>query len=290
MKITRNELVRFSAPTRLLIEWDNKQLEGATIMELLGNSEVTLELVMFVHKYFAFTEEEENEYKKAIRVDNNCGLVINSALVEGSEAIFSSVSVKDSQFVGNSNGVTSSVRVFDSRGVEGSEEVFRSADIKTSNNVFNSIGVENSYGVVGSNDISWSKRIVDTSRAQDSMLVGNSEDVTNCYCSLNLKGCRSCIFCFGLKDKEYHIFNQEVDAREFERCQEILSTYLEDLELADTKMIECYYKDATWNYNANGAIKKLFQDLPPQFVEEVKKFPKFAPTLLSLISFNTLNI
>lgn len=42
---------------------------------------------------------------------------------------------------------------------------------------------------------------------------------TDCYFSSELLGCRNCIACFGLRQKEYHVFNEYVGKERFEKIK-----------------------------------------------------------------------
>lgn len=102
----------------------------------------------------------------------------------------------------------------------------------TSKNCYLCVGTTNSEGVLYSNFVRDVKNIVDSTFTYESELIYYGMDVTRCYHSFFIKNCvqcqdcfgveecescHHCIGCYGLKNKEYHIFNKPVSPEEFQK-------------------------------------------------------------------------
>ena len=113
------------------------------------------------------------------------------------------------------------------------ENVRDSVDIYKSENIDDCARVAFSENVSGSTEIIYSKEVFDSYQINkcegiiSSLYIFNSKDISFSYAAFNsarcssiafsqeLENCHHCIFCFGLKDAEYMLFNKPIDKWRF---------------------------------------------------------------------------
>lgn len=66
---------------------------------------------------------------------------------------------------------------------------------------------------------------VDSKNCYNCAYVTNSENCTDSYFINNCIGCRNCIYCSNLRNKQYHFQNKKIPKEEFEKLKEPLENY-----------------------------------------------------------------
>ena len=155
--------------------------------------------------------------------------------------------------------------------------------VEDSQNIFNSDGVSNSFGVYSCKDIS------------NSIGVFDSEDGTELYFSTNLTNCSYCLFCSNLKDKEFYIFNQPIEPKNWFVIKELLLNEWSKEDRNIYKIISFETDKNEWcgfnisNYNANYsyvAQRYFFQGLSSKFLKYIRSMPYYNECLLYQITMN----
>lgn len=236
--------------------------------------------------------------------------------VEKFEEVFE---ITDSHIILSSFCIDSSSRVRDSENVSNSKYIAFSKDIKNSERVYASSNVENSHYISVSFNVLGSTEVKDSSKIQYSQNVFNSSEVLDCYAvysckeiegslgifnvstgkeiyfSTDLENCSYCLFCSGLKDKKFYLFNQEIGSKDWFIIKELLLNKWSDEDKNLYKVISFEDDDKKWygfktfNYSATlsyVAQRDFFQSLSSKFLEYIRSMPYYNDWLLYQITMN----
>lgn len=236
--------------------------------------------------------------------------------VEKFEEVFE---ITDSHIILSSFCIDSSSRVRDSENVSNSKYIAFSKDIKNSERVYASSNVENSHYISVSFNVLGSTEVKDSSKIQYSQNVFNSDEISNCYAvysckevedslgifnvstgkeiyfSTDLENCSYCLFCSGLKDKKFCLFNQEIGSKDWFIIKELLLNKWSDEDKNLYKVISFEDDDKKWygfktfNYSATlsyVAQRDFFQSLSSKFLEYIRSMPYYNDWLLYQITMN----
>ena len=227
--------------------------------------------------------------------------------------------ITDSHIILSSFYINSSSRVRDSENVSNSKYIAFSKDIKNSERVYSSADVENSQYVNVSFSVLDSAEVKDSSKIQYSQNVFNSGEVLDCYgvysCkevegslgifnvstgkeiyfSTDLEDCSYCLFCSGLKNKKFYLFNQEIDSKDWFVIKELLLTEWSKEDKNFYKIISFEDDDKEWygfkisNYSTSlsyVAQRDFFQGLSLKFLKYIRSMPYYNEWLLYQITMN----
>lgn len=236
--------------------------------------------------------------------------------VEKFEEVFE---ITDSHIILSSFCIDSSSRVQDSENVSNSKYIAFSKDIKNSERVYASSNVENSQYISASFNVLDSVEVKDSSKIQHSQNVFNSGEVLDCYgvysCkevegslgifnvstgkeiyfSTDLENCSYCLFCSGLKNKKFYLFNQEIDSKDWFVIKELLLTEWSKEDKNFYKVVSFEDDDKKWygfktfNYSASlsyVAQRDFFQGLSSKFLKYIRSMPYYNEWLLYQITMN----
>ena len=236
--------------------------------------------------------------------------------VEKFEEVFE---ITDSHIILSSFCIDSSSRVRDSKNVSNSKYIAFSKDIKNSERVYASSNVENSQYISVSFNVLGSTEVKDSSKIQYSQNVFNSDEISNCYAvysckevedslgifnvstgkeiyfSTNLENCSYCLFCSGLKDKKFYLFNQEIGSKDWFIVKELLLNKWSEEDKNLYKVISFEDDDKKWygfktfNYSATlsyVAQRDFFQSLSSKFLKYIRSMPYYNDWLLYQITMN----
>lgn len=235
--------------------------------------------------------------------------------VEKFEEVFEIV---NSSIILSSCYIDSSSRVRDSENVSKSKYVAFSKDIKNSKRVYSSINVENSQYINASPNVLGSAEVDDSSKIQYSQNVFNSDEISNCYgvyfCrkvenslgvfnvstgkeiyfSTDLEDCSYCLFCSGLKNKKFCLFNQEIGSKDWFVIKELLLNEWSEEDKSLYKVVSfendnnewCGFRylsetNASFSYVAQ---RNFFQGLSSKFLKYIRSMPYYNEWLLYQIT------
>ena len=237
--------------------------------------------------------------------------------VEKFEEVFE---ITDSHIILSSFCIDSSSRVRDSENVSNSKYVAFGKDIKNSKRVYASSNVENGQYISVSFNVLDSAEVKDSSKIRHSQNVFNSSEVLDCYgvysCkevgdglgifnvstgkeiyfSTDLEDCSYCLFCSGLKNKKFCLFNQEIDSRDWFVIKELLLNEWSEEDESLYKVVSfeddnnewCGFRylsktDTNFSYVAQ---RNFFQGLSSKFLKYIRSMPYYNEWLLYQITLN----
>lgn len=200
--------------------------------------------------------------------------------------------IKDSEYVGHSSFVTNSRFIFSSGKITNSENVLSSNNVKNSNQIFNSTFVFDSDRVSNSHNVNNSCNICMSNYVVNSRSILNADSATNsAYCttfhSQGIKKIKNCyfvsdcnnmvnsLFCHGIADKEFYLFNQQIEEADYNiivnQMREILGDW--DMKLTTQEwpkeMIPLHFP------KENLDISSHYADIPAEFWDWIETLPGF---------------
>lgn len=215
-----------------------------------------------------------------------CSNYYNCQNIQDSNYVVNSNGVDFSSFVHNSTDISHSSDVYKSDDVTNSNQVFESQFIYSSDRIFGVTNADNCVNVLISKGIYNSVNIYACSNIMGSRELRHCEDVSFSYFCADSKNLKDCMFCVGLEDKEYHIFNQPVTKEKFDI---ILKQYL---HLMDN--VELDYLREQWPRdmlipelpNPFAYHNKHYLQLNDKFWRWARSVPGYNPDLLYQITLN----
>ena len=215
MFITAEILKKYNACDQGLRYVSRFYPKGAEIIELIRDRHINKDFLHWGREHLTLTEEEQEAYREVCKIINTEGYwysidvcnsknIVRSKSVKNSVSIFDSSDIESSMDLINSDNVKDSIQVFHSFMIDKSQKVLKSKNIIESNNICNSTMV------VRGKNINNSFNIFDSSEIVDCNTVFNSHFCKRC------KNIKFCLFCEGIENAEYYIFNQPFTKEIFE--------------------------------------------------------------------------
>ena len=286
-----------------LIERTNFPKEPMELIDAMGwvqshssNEEKVLfsELFSDWRTYVGMTPLEVEKFEEVFEITDS-HIILSSFCIDSSSRVRDSENVSNSKYIAFSKDIKNSERVYASSNVEnghyisvsfnvlGSTEVKDSSKIQYSQNVFNSSEVLDCYAVYSCKEV------------EDSLGIFNVSTGKEIYFSTDLENCSYCLFCSGLKDKKFYLFNQEIGSKDWFIIKELLLNKWskEDKNLYKVISFEDddkkWYGFKTFNYSATlsyVAQRDFFQSLSSKFLEYIRSMPYYNDWLLYQITMN----
>lgn len=286
-----------------LIERTNFPKEPMELIDAMGwvqshssNEEKVLfsELFSDWRTYVGMIPLEVEKFEEVFEITDS-HIILSSFCIDSSSRVRDSENVYNSKYIAFSKDIKNSERIYASSNVENSQyisasfNVLDSAEVKDSSkiwysqNVFNSGEVLDCYGVYSCKEVEGSLGIFNVSTGQE------------IYFSTDLEDCSYCLFCSGLKNKKFYLFNQEIDSKDWFVIKELLLTEWSKEDKNFYKTISFEDDDKEWygfkisNYSANlsyVAQRDFFQGLSSKFLKYIRSMPYYNEWLLYQITLN----
>ena len=286
-----------------LIERTNFPKEPMELIDAMGwvqnhssNEEKVLfsELFSDWRTYVGMEPLEVEKFEEVFEITDS-HIILSSFCIDSSSRVRDSENVSNSKYIAFSKNIKNSERVYDSSNVEnsqyisfsfnvlGSAEVKDSSKIQHSQNVFNSSEVLDCYGVYSCKEVEGGLGIFNVSTGKE------------IYFSTDLENCSYCLFCSGLKDKKFCLFNQEIGSKDWFVIKELLLNEWSEEEKKLYKIISFEDDDKKWcgfktfNYSATlsyVAQRDFFQGISSKFLRYTRSMPYYNEWLLYQITMN----
>lgn len=286
-----------------LIERTNFPKETMELIDAMGwvqshssNEEKVLfsELFSDWRTYVGMEPLEVEKFEEVFEITDS-HIILSSFCIDSSSRVRDSENVSNSKYIAFSKDIKNSERVYASSNVEnsqyisasfnvlGSAEVKDSSKIRYSQNVFNSGEVLDCYGVYSCKEV------------EDSLGIFNISTGKEIYFSTDLEDCSYCLFCSGLKNKKFYLFNQEIDSRDWFVIKELLLNEWSEEDESLYKVISFEDDDKKWygfktfNYSASlsyVAQRDFFQGISSKFLKYIRSIPYYNEWLLYQITLN----
>lgn len=273
MIVSIDLLKKYNACKPAINFFEQNYPDGIEALEIIKDSRITPDMLHFAARYFPLNQEELNKYREICKIENSKH-VFSSEDVINSIGISQSKHIKNSEFIKLSSQVSYSQNVYDSKRVENSNDIWNSKNIKHSSQIISSSDVSDSFNIMDSDIVSWSKNIMNSMVVDASYYIFKGQKVINSAFSTFIKNCNNCLFCAGIEDEEYMIFNEPVDEDTFEMYMDILQSKLEE-ETSEFIRIDKGAHKAGRRFDFSMRPDSLFEGLSSEFYGWVSTLPNF---------------
>ena len=293
MYITKETLERYGACGSGLKWFERTFPNGAEIIDVINHKYADKHFLHWGFINLATTEEEKEAYRKKLKIncgnanysicssDNvaGCSYVIHSSYVDGCEHVFYSNDVKDSNDILRSNNVENSKLIYGSDFVYDSERVINGKNINASTAIVNSEYIVNSHCIFGATNIKNSAYISDIGFAE-------TKQISDSYFISGSKNLNHCLFCFGIENQSYQLFNKPIDETEYAMIVRQMQSILRDWEPELVK--DNYWPQGTIPLDApilqRNALTQ-WKNLPDRFWDWVKTLPNYREDIMYSLTY-----
>lgn len=270
------------------VKWFKRHYpEGGELMEVIQNPKIDTHTLHWGYEHLPTTEEEKAKYRELLHIE--CG--------ENYRTIYKSNNVKDSSFVTNSKDVVKSMYVFNCEGVENSNSISFSQGVQNSSQIFHTDFCYDSNRILNSQNITNCRNLINCNYAVSSTSVFNAGNVVNSSFVSNIiplgsqkirnshfisdcSNLKNCLFCHGITDGEYLMFNQPIEKEEYDMFVTQLRQMLKGAELKLTKNGWSADQVPLEAPNIQYNIILQYSALPEVFWRWVKTLPNYDPMIL----------
>ena len=216
--------------------------------------------------------------------------------IDTSDYVFESFKIFNSQFVSNSKDIYNSKYIFSCNEVRESLDVKKSETVVNGYNIIASFNIERSSYIMSStkikdcvdvylcDDCVRCYGITDSLKLEGCMGVYKSENCIYAYYSQNLKNCKYCLFCDGLVDKEFYIFNKKVDRKDFFIIFSIFCDYMTTQDLQNVKIFKT--ENNSLSYEVGAKMINFYKNLSDRVVQSIKRLPYYNAKIAFDITLN----
>ena len=261
--------------------------DGEEFIDYLCRAEVGSKLerdfICWAYLHLNYDNNELEKIKEVLDIDTseyifesfkifNSQFVCRSQDVYKSKFIYSCDGVKDSLCVQNGKIIINGYNIINGSNIEHSSYTINSIKIKACTDVYQCKNCDSCYG------------IADSIGLKDCLGVYKSENCTYTYYSQNLKNCKYCLFCDGIVGKEFHIFNREVDRKDFFIIFSIFSNYMTSQVLQNVKVFKT--EKNSLSYGVGAKMINFYKNLSDTIVQKIKELPYYNAKIAFDITLN----
>lgn len=292
MFITVDQLTNLGACGSGLKWFERHFPDGAELIDVINHPKVDTHTLHWGMAHLTTTAEEQEAYWKKLKIDTpHPWNIYESDTITESEYVSKSSHVQDSCYIFSSTNIAECDNVSFSSDVErshqifGSEFVYDSARVLQGKNITQSLNIVNSDYVVRSSSV-LNAAAVNNSHYIHSFAPGRTRQIRNSAFITDCVNIKNCLFCAGIQDKEYMIFNMPVEADEFELVQNQLKSLLAGWQMTLVKDEWPEHTIPLDTPNIQRMTIEQFSNLPERFWRWVKTLPNYDPAILYMITLN----
>lgn len=230
-----------------------------------------------------YDDNELEKIKEVLDIDTS-EYVFESFKVFDSTFVQHSQDVYNSRFIYSCNGVKNSAAVQNSKTIINSCNIITGSNIENSSYTLNSTKIKDCTDVYRCNECDSCYGITDSIGLKNCMGIYKSENCLCSYYSQNLRNCSYCLFCDGLINKKFHIFNREVDRKDFFVIFSMLSDYMIRQDLQNVKIFNV--KDKYLSYEVGAKMINFYKNFTDTMVEKIKNLPYYNAKIAFDITLN----
>ena len=291
MYLTYDKLENFGAREELLSFFKKNYPNGANLIDIISNKDLPNQDLYWLQSGYTFSSEMNEIVRRKLNITNSkYSSIYRSSDIDNSLYIIDSEKVKDSEYIFQSSKIMKCNNVEDSKQVSLSSCVCNSYFVDNSERVLGSNNVTNSNDVYYSNFVLDSKSIVNSHTVSNSSYVSafaknGSKNITDSYFIMNCSNLKNCLFCEGIKDKEYYLFNKPFPEKLYgllvKQMKEVLGDY--------TMNLSSNWIKGTIPFNTptiNTDFRTRYNNLPKEFWDWVITLPNYDQKVLYNITLN----
>ena len=245
--------------------------------------------------YVGMEPLEVEKFEEVFEIVNS-SIILRSLYTDFSSRVRDSENVSRSKYVAFSKDIKNSERIYSSVDVENGQYINASFNVLSSMEVNNSSKIQYSQNVFNSDEISNCYGVYSCEKVEDSLGILNVSTGKEIYFSTDLENCSYCLFCSGLKDKSFCLFNQEIGLKDWFVIKELLLNEWSEEDKSLYKVVSfedddnewCGFRylsktDTSFSYVAQ---RDFFQGLSSKFLKYIRSMPYYNEWLLYQITMN----
>lgn len=261
--------------------------DGEEFIDYLCRAEVgsrsERDFIYWAYLHLNYDDNEFDKMREVLDIDTS-NYVFESFKIFNSQFVCHSQDVYNSKLIYSCDGVKDSICAKNSKTIINSYNIITGLNIAYSSYTISSINIKDSADVYRCQDCDSCYGITDSIGLKDCMGVYRSENCTYTYYSQNLKNCKYCLFCDGLVDKEFHIFNREVDRKDFFIIFSIFSDYMTRQNLQNVKVFKT--ENNSLSYEVGAKMINFYKNFSDIIVQKIKELPYYNAKIAFDITLN----
>jgi hypothetical protein len=254
--------------------------DGVEMMYMLERGHLPYYAYHWGYQHLDPDENEVAAYWKRVHVTNsegvyesdhidNSSFISESSQIINSENIYRSKEINNCTYISDSECVDNSKQVGISSFIDNCERIIKGKNITNSEEVYDSIYVVDSMGIYRSENV------------VDSNGIWDSNSITHCGFCANCKNLTNSLFCHGLVDGEYYLFNKQIDKFRFDMIAKQYKKYAPEFQLTED------WADNFGNIPAaRYDYRKHFEKVTDSFWAWVQTLPGYDPSIIYSITFD----
>lgn len=261
--------------------------DGEEFIDYLCRAEVgsksERDFIYWAYLHLNYDDNELDKMREVLDIDTS-DYIFESFKIFNSQFVCRSQDVYKSKFIYSCDGVKDSLCVQNGKIIINGYNIINGSNIEHSSYTINSIKIKACTDVYQCKDCDSCYGIADSIGLKDCMGVYKSENCTYTYYSQNLKNCKYCLFCDGIVGKEFHIFNREVDRKDFFIIFSIFSNYMTRQVLQNVKVFKTEKKSLS--YGVGAKMINFYKNLSDTIVQKIKELPYYNAKIAFDITLN----
>ena len=198
---------------------------GAEIIDIIRDKHIPKEILHWGRRHLTVSLEELAAYCVACEIEDSENYWY-SVKVKNSQYVVKSKNVLDSRSVFESSDIVNCIDVVGTDDAENSSQIFYSSMVSDSQKTYKGTNITSSTNVCNSMLIARSENVIDSNTVFDSSEIIKSKMVSSSHFCQDCTNIDHCMFCEGLSDAKYFIFNQPVDPNNYELFEKQYKKYM----------------------------------------------------------------
>lgn len=261
---------------------------GGELIDVISHKYATPEILHWSYQNLTTTEEEREAYWT--RLEINCPdrrNIYESERVTNSEYISKSSDIVNSNYIFESHDISESSCVSKSNSVEKSNLVFDSEFVYNSSQVHHGTNITESINTIQSNYVVRSSSVINSAVVTDSDYIGalapgRTKNIKNSAFIFECVNINHCLFCSGTSNGEYLLFNQPIDADQFDIIYQQLHSILKGFAANYVENWSDKTVPLTLPHVQNN-VQRQYTNLPEKFWRWIVTLPNYDPQILYTI-------
>lgn len=283
MFLTREILEKYEACAEGIEFFDRHFPNGAESSEIMQMRHIPHSFLHWGWLHLTTTEEERALYNKILGNVNSTGLYQSEKIIN-SDYVSSSKDVVDSRWIQNGEKIKESFCIVDSGNIQQSSYVSQSTNVFNSIDVFSSTNIKESQMVMKSGLVIKSASVVESSMVSDSTVIYDSTNVNDSLFVCKGRDVHHCLLCYDVSGQEYLLFNKPIDKSHFDFIMEEYKMF----ELPDITLVENV--EENWNSGIIPSFnrQKHFNAICSEdhFIKWVKSLPNYSSDIFYNITYS----
>lgn len=225
MFVTAEVLISCNISSQWLDFFKENFPKGVEMVDLINHDHISVEFLHWLRKHLFNENKDLMEYYAKCEIVNS-SLCWQSEVVSDSTQVVNSKNIKNSKSVFGSFEIINSIDIVDSENIENSQQIFYSSMVDTSNKIIKGQNIVESTNICNSTMVAHSVNVIDSNTVFDSSEIIQCNTATNSYFCQDCTNIKNCMFCEGLENVEYHIFNKPVDEKMYKLFEKQYKKYL----------------------------------------------------------------